>query len=49
MPGGRLEIRAARSNGDIDRVFGLLDAKNRKTATLEEIDAAVAAGWSGRK
>jgi antitoxin PrlF len=49
LPGGRLEIRAARAEGGIDQVFGLLAGKSRKAASLEEIDEAIAAGWAGRK
>jgi antitoxin PrlF len=49
LPGGRLEIRAARAEGGIDRMFGLLAGKSRKAASLKEIDDAIAAGWAGRK
>lgn len=49
LPGGRLEIRAARAEGGIEKVFGLLAGKSHKVATLEEINAAASAGWAGRK
>ena len=48
LPGGRLEIRAARSGGGVERVCGILESGGRR-ATLEEIHAAAAAGWAGRR
>lgn len=48
LPGGRLEVKAAPSGG-IDGFIGALQGKTRKVASLEEIGAAVAEGWAGRK
>ena len=47
LPGGKIEIQALRKTGSIADVYGLLRGKTRKKATLEEIDAAAAAGWAG--
>jgi antitoxin PrlF len=47
LPGGRIEVKAARPTGDIKDFIGLLAGKSEKTATLEEIEEAAAAGWSG--
>lgn len=49
LPGGRIEVRAARSGGTIDGFIGLLAGKTQKVATLDEINAATAEGWAGRK
>ena len=47
LPGGRIEIRAARPAGDISSFIGRLAGKSRKIATLEEIEKAAASGWAG--
>ncbi len=49
MPDGRLALKAARPAGTIEGFLGLLAGKSRKRATIEEINEAAAAGWSGRK
>jgi antitoxin PrlF len=49
LPGGRLEVRAAARGASIERIFGLLSGKSRKVATIDELSAAAAAGWAGRK
>lgn len=48
MPGGRIEIMAARPAGTADGFIGLLKGKSRRVATLEEIGAATAEAWTGR-
>lgn len=48
LPGGRLEVKAAPSDG-IESIFGLLSKKTRKVATIEEIGAIAAEGWTGRQ
>jgi hypothetical protein len=45
MPGGRLEVKAAPSDG-IESIFGVLSGKTRKLATIDEIGAVAAAGLS---
>lgn len=49
LPGGRVEVRAVRSGGSIERIFGMLAHKDIKPASLEEIAAAIEAGWAGRR
>ena len=48
LPGGRIEVRAARPAGSIEEFIGLLAGRTHKTATLEEIQEAAAAGWASR-
>ena len=48
LPGGRLEVKAAPS-GSIEEVFGLLQGKTRKVASIEEISAVAAEGWAGKR
>lgn len=49
LPDGRVTLRAMRPSGTIDGFLGLLAGKTRKVATLDEIDEAATAGWSGQK
>ena len=49
LPDGRVALRAARPSGTIESFIGLLAGKTSKIATLEEINEAAAAAWSGRK
>lgn len=49
LPGGRLEIKAARPVGSVDGFIGLLAGKTRKVATIEEMNEAAANGWAGRR
>jgi len=49
LPNGRAELKAARPTGTIESFIGLLDGKTDKTATIEEINQAAAAGWAGKK
>jgi len=49
LPDGRVTLRAARPAGAIDRFLGLLAGKSRKVASLDEINAAAAAGWAGEE
>lgn len=46
MPNGRLEL-APKVGPDFRSLRGLLHDPNRKPASLEDIDAAIAAGWAG--
>jgi AbrB family looped-hinge helix DNA binding protein len=47
LPDGRVALRAAKPSGTIDGFLGLLVGKTKKIATLDEINAAAAAGWAG--
>lgn len=49
LPGGRIEVKAARPAGTIDNFIGLLAGKTRKVATIEEMNEAAASGWAGRE
>lgn len=49
LPGGELRMRAARPHGSIEGFLGLLADKTGKAATLDEMNEAAAAGWSGEK
>lgn len=49
LPDGRVALRAAKTSGTIDDFVGLLAGKTRKIATLDEINAAAADGWAGKK
>lgn len=48
LPGGRIEIKAARPDGSIDDFIGLLAGKTSKVATLEELNEAATKAWAGR-
>jgi formylmethanofuran dehydrogenase subunit D len=48
LPGGHIALRARRGGQPIDRLFGILANKTSKVATLEEIQSACEAGWSGQ-
>jgi bifunctional DNA-binding transcriptional regulator/antitoxin component of YhaV-PrlF toxin-antitoxin module len=47
LPGGRIQIQAERPRGSIDAFLGLLAGRSGRPATLEDLDAAAAGGWSG--
>jgi hypothetical protein len=47
LPGGRLELHAERATGEISGFIGLLAGRTRKTARLEGLTEAAAAGWAG--
>lgn len=49
LPDGRVTLQAARPTGKIDDFLGLLAGRTTKTATLDEINEAAAAGWAGQK
>jgi bifunctional DNA-binding transcriptional regulator/antitoxin component of YhaV-PrlF toxin-antitoxin module len=49
LPAGRVALRAARRLGTIDGFVGLLAGKTKKVASLDEIDEAAAAGWTGQE
>jgi AbrB family looped-hinge helix DNA binding protein len=47
LPGGRIEIRAARSTGKISDAFGLL--KNKAGPSLSDMNKIAARGWAGKR
>lgn len=49
LPDGRGVIKAARQTGTISGFVGLLSGRTKKIATIEEINAAAAQAWAGKK
>ncbi len=49
LPDGRGVLKAARPVGTMSGFVGLLAGRSKKIATIEEINAASADGWSGKK
>jgi bifunctional DNA-binding transcriptional regulator/antitoxin component of YhaV-PrlF toxin-antitoxin module len=49
LPDGRGVLRAAKPAGTIDGFVGLLAGRTSKVATIDEINAAAAKGWAGKK
>ncbi len=49
LPDGQGMLKAARPAGTIDDFVGLLAGRSKKVATIEEINAAAAQGWAGKK
>ena len=47
LPGGQVQIQAARPRKSWDEVFGMLKAKTARKATLEEIQETIRKGWAG--
>lgn len=47
LPGGRIEVRAKRGQGDISKVFGQLKRHSRRPLSIEEINEIAARGWAG--
>ena len=49
LPGARGVLKAARRTKKIDSFLGFLAGRTKKTATIEEINEAAEAGWTGKK
>lgn len=49
LPGGRGVLKAARATKKIDGFLGLLAGRAKKKATIEEINEAAEAGWTGKR
>ena len=49
LPGGRGLLKAAKATESIAGFLGLLDGKTRKIATIDEINAATASAWVGKR
>ena len=49
LPDGRGLLKAARPAATIKNFCGLLAGRTKKVATIEEINAATAQGWAGKK
>lgn len=48
LPGGRLELHAQWAIAEISGFIGLLAGRTSKTASLEELTEAAAAGWAAQ-
>lgn len=49
LPGGRIEVEAARPSAKISDVFGILKREGQKPVTIEEMNEAIAKGWAGER
>jgi bifunctional DNA-binding transcriptional regulator/antitoxin component of YhaV-PrlF toxin-antitoxin module len=49
LPGGRVEVKAARPTGKISDAFGFLKRDKGPTLSIDEIGRIAARGWSGRR
>jgi len=49
LPGGRIELKAARPTGKISDAFGMLKRDDGLSFTIEEINEAIAAAWAGER
>jgi len=49
LPNGLALLKAAAPAGSIAGFVGLLAGRSRKVASIEDIGAAAAQGWAGRK
>ncbi len=49
LPDGRGVLRAAKPAGTIDGFVGLLAGRTAKVASIDEMNAASAKGWAGKK
>lgn len=47
LPGGRATVQAAREKRGIEAFIGSLKRHDGRTATLEDIEQAIADGWAG--
>jgi bifunctional DNA-binding transcriptional regulator/antitoxin component of YhaV-PrlF toxin-antitoxin module len=49
LPGGRIEVEAARPSGKISDAFGMLQREGQKPVSIEEMNEAIAGGWAGKR
>lgn len=49
LPDGRGLLKAAKSTGTIKDFVGLLAGRTQKSATLEELDTAIAQAWADKR
>ena len=47
LPGGRIEVRAAKRTGKFSDLVGMLHREGGPVLTIEEINESIAAGWAG--
>jgi AbrB family looped-hinge helix DNA binding protein len=49
LPGGRIEIKAARPSGKISDVFNMFKSRGRRSLSIEEINEITRQGWAGKR
>jgi AbrB family looped-hinge helix DNA binding protein len=50
LPGGRIEVKAARPTASISDAFGVLKSKRKgKVLSIEDINEIGARGWAGKR
>jgi bifunctional DNA-binding transcriptional regulator/antitoxin component of YhaV-PrlF toxin-antitoxin module len=49
LPGGRVQVSAARQAGKISDVFGALRPIDGRSLSIEEMGEIAAEGWAGRR
>jgi AbrB family looped-hinge helix DNA binding protein len=50
LPGGRVEVKAARPTGKISDAFGFLKGKTKgRSLSIEEMNEIIADGWAGKR
>ena len=49
LPGGRGILKAARPAGTIKGFVGVLAGRTKRVASIDDINAATAQGWAGKK
>lgn len=47
LPGGRIQVRAARRTGKISDVFGMLKREGQPTLSIEQMNEIIERGWAG--
>jgi len=48
LPGGRVQMRAARPTSKISDVFNLLERRNGSRLSIKQINEVAARGWRGK-
>jgi hypothetical protein len=49
LPHGRIEVRAARSDGKISDAFDFLKREGGPTLSIEEMNEVAGRGWAGKR
>ena len=49
LPGGRIEVKAAKPNGKISDPFGVLNGDTKRSLSLDEMNKVAARGWVGKR
>jgi hypothetical protein len=49
LPDGRIEVKAARPNGQISDAFDFLKREGGPTLSIEEMKEVAGRGWAGKR